>query len=302
MLLCATHIAGAAGLKLYWHEDQVGIRRANFDGSQAETIYSTTENVAYLAASKSLGKMFYAIGSPTPQIWSADLDGQNRQLLATFDVANYVRGLTFDEVTQKLYWSSFHGINSSNGQIRSADVDGTNIQAVLSLGETRPFGMAIDSASARMFWANSGQGIVQRANLNGTSKFDLVSVGGLTSTHMTLDPVGQKLYWTTPADNSIWWSNFDGSQASVIAPMGGTVPYDSGITVDHASGYLFWSETTTDRIFRAGLDGSDPTVILSGLNNPGPMFVLVPEPTTSSLLLASLMLGAIIMFARSRLR
>src|SRR5689334_7669840 len=97
LVVVATGINPAlAQQKLYWTDPNLHkIMRSNLDGTTVEPIIATNEDLAYITASDSLGKIFFTIRSPTPQLWSADFLGQNRQLLATFDSANYTRGLAF---------------------------------------------------------------------------------------------------------------------------------------------------------------------------------------------------------------
>jgi sugar lactone lactonase YvrE len=292
VLSCASLEASGAEPKLYWTEEASNpkepstIKRSNLDGSGVETVIATHENFAYLTASRQSDKLYYAIGSPTPQLWSADIDGGNRQLLATLDTANYVRGMGFDHPSNTLYWTSFHGYQAGNGKIRSMDAGGSAVRDVLSLSDGYPYGMAIDHAPGVMFWANTDHNTLERANLDGSDR-RVIGSGVSLSTQLAVDPAANKLYWTDVDDLKIHWSNYDGSESAVIASPGSPyAAYDSGIAVDHASGYLFWSDTATDQIFRSDLDGSNMTVILSGgLNNPGSMVVINnPEPSTGCLL------------------
>jgi len=300
VLSCASSSAVAAA-KLYWAEEAGSIKRSNLDGSEVETVIFTGEDFAYLTASRSSKKLYYAIGSPTPQLWSADLDGENRELLATFDDANYVRGLGFEQDSQKLYWTSFHGYRAGNGKVRSANADGSNVHNVLTLSDGYPYGMAIDHASNQMFWANTEQNTLERAKLDGTGR-QVIGTGVSLTTQLAVDPAANKLYWIDVEDVKIHWSNYDGSESAVIASTGSrfTYAYDSGIAVDHASGSLFWSDTSTDQIYRSDLDGSNATVIISGgLHNPGSMVVVNnPEPSCGLVLLT--LLGARAMTARRR--
>ena len=299
VLSCAAPSAVAAS-KLYW-TDEGSIKRANLDGSEVETVISTGEDFAYLTASRAEKKLYYAIGSPTPQLWSADLDGGNRELLATLDTANYVRGMAFEQDSRKLYWTSFHGYQAGNGKVRSANADGSDVRDVLTLSDGYPYGMAIDHAANVMFWANTDQNTLERAKLDGTGR-QVIGTGVSLTTQLAVDPAANKLYWIDVEDVKIHWSNYDGSESAVIASTGSrfTYAYDSGIAVDHASGSLFWSDTSTDQIYRSDLDGSNATVIISGgLHNPGSMVVVNnPEPSCGLVLLT--LLGARAMTARRR--
>jgi sugar lactone lactonase YvrE len=287
-------VAVAGPEKLYWSDNNLRVvKRSNLDGSQVETILSTGEDISYLTASRSLGKLFYAVGSPTPQLWSADFDGQNRQLLATFNGANYVRGLDFDDVSQRLFWTSSHGSIAGNGKVRSANANGSGVQDVLALSELYPYGMAIDSDVGKMFWANSvSEDVVVQANLDGTSQQTVVGPASFTS-QLAVDSVANKVYWTDNESQSVRWSNYDGTQ---MAPIGSIsmFSFDSGIAVDHASGYLFWGDTFTDVIYRANLDGSNPTAIVtSGVSYPISMLVVtIPEPASALLFVGSLLVVA----------
>jgi sugar lactone lactonase YvrE len=287
LLSCASARAGdAPHQKLYWTEEGA-VKRSNLDGSGVEAVVQTGENIVYLAASQSANELYYAIGSPTPQLWSADLDGGNRQLLATLDTANYVRGLGFDAPSKTLYWTSFHGYQAGNGKIRSAGADGSNLQDVLALSDGYPYGMAIDPAPGLMFWANTEQNTLERAKLDGSDR-QVIGSGVSMTTQLAIDPAANKLYWTDVDDLRIHWSNYDGSDSAVIASPGSPYPaYDSGIAVDHASGFLFWSDTSTDSIYRANLDGSDAAVLIAGgLDNPGSLVVIHnPEPSVCAVFL-----------------
>jgi sugar lactone lactonase YvrE len=311
--------AGAAGAveKLYWTEEyhtEGGanglpvevpgkINRSNLDGSDVETVVAANEDIVYLTASQSARKLYYAIGSPTPQLWSADFDGQNRQLLATFDSANYVRGMAFEQDSKKLYWTSFHGYQAGNGKIRCASADGSNVHDVLSLTDGYPYGLAIDHAANLMFWANTEQNTLERAKLDGSDRQVIGSGVVSLSTQLAVDAAANKLYWTDPDGLRIHWSNYDGSESAVISEDGSRYPaYDSGIAVDHPSRSLFWTDTASDQIFRANLDGSDARVIYNGgLSNPGSLVVVSnPEPSVGCVFLS--VLGASAAMARRRRR
>lgn len=268
--------------KLYWTDSNLQqINRSNLDGTQVETIIAFNEDYSYITASSSLQKIFYAIGSAVPQIWSANFDGSNRQLLATFDTANYVRGLSFDANSQKLYWTSSHGTQSGNGKVRSMNANGTGLQTILNVADNFPYGMAVDPTVGKLFWANTAHDQLSKANLNGSSVQTFASGKVGDSSQLTIDTVSQRLYWNDISTESIYQSNYDGTGLSAIGTIS-RAAYDSGIAVDHNSGYLFWGDTQIDVIYRSDLDGGNRTTILStGLSYPQSFVVVsVPEPST----------------------
>jgi hypothetical protein len=277
--------------KIYWSDPNLGtISRSNLDGSQVQTIINTGEDIAYITSSST--KLFYTIGSPTPQIWSADFDGTNRTLLATLDNANFPRGLAYNSVSQKLFWTSFHGSDDSNGTIRTMNTNGTGLVNILSLSTAMPYGMAVDGSLGKMFWANTGTDELRIANVNGTGATTINTTNVGDTAQVAVDPVTQKLYWTDVSSSSVLKSNYNGTSMTVV---GSITPgaLDSGITVDNASGYLFWGDTFLDRIYRSDLNGGGATAIISsGLSYPMSLTVVsVPEPATY-LFVGCLVLGA----------
>ena len=123
------------------------------------------------------------------------------------------------------------------------------------------------------------------------------------TTQLAVDPAADKLYGTDVDELKIRWSNYDGSESAVISSPGSPIAaHDGGITVDHASGFLFWSDTLSDRIFRANLDGSSATAIItSGLGNPGSLVVVRnPEPSVGCVFLSLLATGALMPRRRRR--
>jgi hypothetical protein len=211
--------------------------------------------------------------------------------------------MAFDRATQKLYWTSSHGYAAGNGKVRSANFDGSDVQQVLALSDKYPYGMAVDARSGQMFWANTLAASLERANLDGASRQVIGSGASSGTSQLAIDPVAQKLYWNDPEHNRIRWSNYDGSQAADIVTLSSAfTAYDSGVAVHHHSGFLFWSDTSTDRIYRARLDGSHPMMIIgNGLSNPGSMIVVgVPEPRSGLLMFFGAMLAIVVHRARGR--
>jgi DNA-binding beta-propeller fold protein YncE len=77
-----------------------------------------------------------------------------------------------------------------------------------------------------------------------------------------------QVFWTDSNASTIWQSNEDGSGSSVIVPLT-TGAEPRGIALDASRGFVYWAENGTNRIRRAGLDGSAPQdVITSGLGFP----------------------------------
>ncbi len=297
VVVFSTFTQAIAQEKLYWTDPNLQvIKRSNVDGSNVETIISVPRDYAYLAASQSLGKIFFSVGAPTPQLWSADFNGGNQTLLATFDDANYTRGLTFSPSNSKLYWSSSHGYVAGNGKIRSANANGSSVTDILSLTERYPYGMALDGAG-KMYWADTvDETRIERANLDGSSRQTIVSGSIGSPTQLSIDPAGGKLYWLDSEHGFVYRANLDGTSQQTIGTVSSNPPaLDSGIVVDGTLGKVFWSDTQLDQIYSANLDGTNKVAIVTtGLSGPFSLaLVTVPEPNLMVIFISTLASAAI---------
>ena len=76
------------------------------------------------------------------------------------------------------------------------------------------------------------------------------------------------VFWSDSDASALWRASADGSGASVILPLQ-TGAEPRGVAIDATHGFLYWTENGTNRIRRAGLDGSAPQdIVTSGLGFP----------------------------------
>lgn len=212
-----------AGGKMYWTAVliPVGIRRANLDGSNAETLVGRgpdgfLDNPASIALDLGAGNMYWT-DKDTGKIQRANLDGS--------DVEDLITGLrrpnviALDLIAGKMYWT-----DSILAHIQRANLDGSNIEL---LDETGPSGIALDVLAGKMYWIDSVHGKMRRANLDGSNVEDLGS--SVRSARIALDLNSQKMYWTEYRNGRIRRANLDGSGRELIAA---NVEYVSGIALD----------------------------------------------------------------------
>lgn len=299
MLLVLTPRAQCADYKLYWSDDELGdIKRANLDGSNVETVIDTTSNIVGMTASVELGKLFYFTASV--ELWSADLDGGNRQLLTQFDQANFIRGLAVDPEAGKLFWSSSHSYIAGNAKIRSASLDGTGVTDILSLSDKYPYGMTIDLPAKKLYWLNTEQDRLVRANYNGGAFETVVNTSRTFAGNLAIGSNATELFWTAPEASRVY---------SLTGPVGTTFQtgYDNAIAVDTDHDRIFWSDTRADTIYSANFDGSDKIAVLSsGVPDVTDLVVLsfesVPEPSSFVLAGVAFAVLSISSFKRWKLR
>jgi DNA-binding beta-propeller fold protein YncE len=158
-----------------------------------------------------------------------------------------------------IYWGNFDG-----DTIGFANLDGSGDGGQLvTSGATLdgPDGLAIDSPTGRLYWANfgaTGNGTtISFANLGGGGG-GVLSAPGATITAPAgpaIDPVVGKIYWTN-GDNTISFANLDGTGGGQLSTAGATVNGPSDVAIDPAGGKIYWANAGTGTIDFANLDGS----------------------------------------------
>ena len=130
-----------------------------------------------------------------------------------------------------------------------------------------PFGLAVDSATGRIYWVadgDFGHGIFSFANLDssgGGGDLNVTGTGDTTTNAepggASIDPIARRLYWADTNANKISWAGLDGSGGHDLTTPGVTVSKPVGLAVDPALGKVYWSEFgATNKIAFANLDGS----------------------------------------------
>ena len=161
----------------------------------------------------------------------------------------------------ELYWTGFGG----NDDITSANLDGTNIQTLVpGLGyPDEPFALAIDSNTQKMYWTDASGGRIQTANLDGSDRQTILTGGELRG--IAIDSATQQLFFTD-VHGSVESVNLDGTDRQTLI-TGLASPIN--IVLDVPDGKMYFSQTDSNQIDEANLDGSDMHAIIStGLNRP----------------------------------
>ena len=183
---------------------------------------------------------------------------------------------------------------SGGGQLFSMNTDGSGRTSIVAGGRI-PDGVAVDVEAGHIYWTNMGMppvndGSIERVDLDGANRTTIVPNGGTyTPKQLHLDSVGRKLYWGDREGMRVMRCNLDGSNVETLVQTGegdedrrDETKWCVGVTVDHASGYLYWtqkgpSDAGLGKILRAGIDlpagesaglRSDVEVVFKGLPEP----------------------------------
>ena len=197
----------------------------------------------------------------------------------------------------KIYWTS--QVNASSGAINSANLDGTGATTLTTILAV-PMGIAVDTASSKLYWTNS-RGRIQSANLNGSSiknvmqnlsdPTDIVVSNGFIywteggnsvrrvnisgqkiaiDVAVNLNTVGGlavgsgKVYWTemtSASAGTVNGADLDGTNFAALATL---LSAPMGISVDTAGSKLYWTNAR-GRVQSANLDGSGIKNVVEGL-------------------------------------
>jgi hypothetical protein len=162
-------------------------------------------------------------------------------------------------------------LEASGGRLFSINPDGSG-KTVIVAGCRVPDGIAVDVAAGHIYWTNMGvpsanDGSIERVDLDGHNRTTIVPSGGTyTPKQLHLDLEGRKLYWGDREGMRVMRCDLDGSNVETLVQAGDgdddrrdETNWCVGVTVDHAGGYLYWtqkgpSDAGFGRILRAGID------------------------------------------------
>jgi DNA-binding beta-propeller fold protein YncE len=117
-----------------------------------------------------------------------------------------------------------------------------------------PDGLAIDSATGRLYWANAGANTISFASLGAGPGGTLRAPGATFSAPggVAVDPATGKIYWAN--SNSIGYAELNGSGGGRFDTKGAVVDQPNDVAVDPANGRLYWANSGNNTIYSAKLN------------------------------------------------
>jgi hypothetical protein len=219
-------------------------------------------------------------------ILRANLDGTDVVTIVPSGDTHTPKQLAIDPIDEKLYWSDREGM-----RVMRANLDGSDIETLVTIAEgevarsdhsNHAVGIALDFQDRKFYWSqkgpeNGGVGTIKRAGFDmpsgedSTNRSDIeVLFEGLPEPiDLAIDPIDEKLYWTDRGDDTV-------SRAPIELPVGATpaTPSDReilvtdvceaiGIALDVERGMMYYTGVDCGRVWSAGLDGSNPTEVIT---------------------------------------
>ncbi|MCG8408458.1 MAG: thrombospondin type 3 repeat-containing protein [Phycisphaerales bacterium] len=138
-------------------------------------------------------------------------------------------------------------------------------------GLVSPQAIVIDSEDNEMYWIDAGSDVIQKADLMvGSGITTLVSEGLGAPSAIALDKAGGKLYWADVQPSvlrGVHRVNLDGSNAELIVEST-EAQSPRGVAISPGLSKVYWTDSATQKIRRANLDGSGVEDVLVGLSFP----------------------------------
>jgi hypothetical protein len=191
------------------------------------------------------------------------------------------------QASETIYWSNY-----STDSLAFANLDGGGGGGFDTAGQAvkGSEGLAIDSATGRLYWSNfsSGPGdtgAIRYAGLGGGDGGQL-NVGAATVNEpsgVAIDPMTRTIYWANydggveGKKGTISYAKLDGSAAGDLNTSGANLEDPEAIAVDPAGGRVYWSNNgATDTISFAKLDnsGGGGNLDVSGATPPNGIYGL----------------------------
>jgi len=227
---------------------------------------------AYTATTVRANTMYWADNG---NIFKANLDGTGvEQIFTKSNVDGQAGWIDVDFDAEKLYWRGLADLNSppnGTGVVRRMNLDGTGLEDVLTGLNFDAYGFALDVPAGKMYFGDHGQGIFT-ANLDGSGKALLPGTDGLRHTHdIVVSQALSQVYYSNAEHtqfngfNGVRRADLDGSNIEDVFNNNGVSVVAVYMALDEAAGNIYWSIEPTGEIFRADLDGSNPTLLLSGI-------------------------------------
>jgi DNA-binding beta-propeller fold protein YncE len=187
----------------------------------------------------------------TGRIERANPDGSAREVLVTGSTGN-PHGIVLDVANGHMYWTEYGADTSQGHSIRRADLNGTNVVDIVVSLPGLPAGLALNSVTGQLYWTDADEitSAIRRVNTDGTGLEVLLD----TSSPRAIVLTNTRMYWTDWQAGTLESANLDGTDRQILR-TDLSLPY--GLAVDGVRGIIYWSDSGSNRIRQADLNGSN---------------------------------------------
>jgi hypothetical protein len=170
----------------------------------------------------------------------------------------------------KVYFSAF--LAEGGTGIERADFEGFELETLQSEPTGFADGIALDTATGKMYWTDTDASVIWSANLDGSDAQVVLDDFGAEPVGIALDIATGKMYWTDR--DGVKRANLDGTDQEVLTRE----PARGFIALDLSTGQMYWADWPSGVIKTAAMTTS-PTVTDLVKNQLTPFGVAVDEGT-----------------------
>ena len=257
-----------------------GVYRCNLDGSNVEFLVADDRRPEGIALDVNNGYMYWA-SLQDNVIYRSNLDGTDKLLNVTVGLNGPI-DVELDIDNEYIYWCE-----SLGDKICRSSMSGTNIETLVGPDHlNEPVRIRLDLSENKIYYFDrrlttpytSEAGFaLRKCDLDGSNKEQLLSYQLGWHQYCDVDYNNGNIYWTDYYTHEVKY-------APLAMASGATIKYRSdikvlangndgliwpwGITVDYRDETIYFTDRTTNCIYKVNKDETGLTVIVSGLSLP----------------------------------
>ena len=183
----------------------------------------------------------------------------SREMLIPVRGVSEASGVDYDRADGRIYWSDI-----KQKTISRAHSNGSSVEVMVEHGLDYPRGLALDWRAGNLYWTDAGTGRLEMISLTSGARRVLIWRQLDSPQALVLHTAAGRIIWSVwGQDPSIEAASLDGEGREVVVASSGRA---TGLTVDSAGEFLFWTDQDSDQISCTSLatPGRVKTVYSSG--------------------------------------
>jgi Secretion system C-terminal sorting domain/Domain of unknown function (DUF5050) len=228
------------------------IKKCDINGKNISTIVSSNFNKPQGFQIDFVKQKVYWINGSNSNIYKANLDGTNEELVIDISTSGSVFRSSIDLGinNDQIFW-----LDRNNSLVSSASIDGNSLKTIIQDNLDEPYEVIVDNHNKKVYTVDYTSGII-KSNIDGSQIELIVKTPYLR--YCAIDSTN--IYYYNYTDKKIYKTNLDGTNRVAILSGLGTV-YD--IEVDKKNKNIYWVDATALKIFKANLDGTGKQALVT---------------------------------------
>ena len=188
--------------------------------------------------------------------------------------ARDIRSLSYDSMTQTIYWIDYGSHRSQKISINFAHDNGTKAKRskILAVEENegQPYAIVVDDFHRLLFWNDEKTNVINILDLDDEHYENigqLLTSDQDTPRALAIHSPKSLIFWVNSNGPKVESSQMDGNERKTLIDSDLRIPTD--LCVDPRDNFVFWTDIGSHRLERSNLDGSSRQVLVSnGIKEP----------------------------------